>query len=451
MKTKQLLNPILFCLLGVGLWLRAGEQPLISATAPLRPVSGVVLDEGTAKPISNALVRVSSPAMDMRSVRDHRDHLYDGRTDANGHFIIQVPEGETISLNAFAAGYEEAAGPWMKWNGAFDHLPFPTAGKQEVTIKLKPALYVAGIVADEAGRPLAGVKVEATLAGQKSMGYLAWDETDTHGRFEVFDFPLEPSGFNGNSNARGQLTFADPIMLRSIIENVYALSATERTNLHLTLHAGRDVKGILTSADGQPLADTEVEAIPSDKTAAPKMNTSDARGRFLIRGLPDGEIAVRAHSSKFEQKAQTTVHLAGADVVVNLQLAPVILKNPPKAVSLFGMKLADVNPELQAAYDLSAPTGILILDPGTNSIRLGIGTMSQGERFWMAGYKQVSNLRQMAAELLRLGANETPGDPNEGSRGSVRVVYDLLRGAGTDTEYIKLTDDDIAELKKLVQ
>jgi hypothetical protein len=450
MKPNQLLSSILFCLLSVGGWLRAGEQPLISAIAPLRAVSGVVLDEGNAKPISGALVRVSSPAMEMRSVRDHRDHLYDGRTDANGHFTIQVPAGETISLNAFAAGYEEAAGPWMSGNRTFDHLPFPTDGKEEFTIKLKPALYVAGIVADEAGRPLAGVKVEATLADKNGMSYLAWDETDEGGRFETFDFPLDPPLFNGNSTARGQVTFADPTKLRNTIENVYALNATGRTNLHVTLRAGHDVKGILTSADGQPLAGTEVEAIPSDKTAAPKMDSSDARGQFLIRGLPDGEITVRAHSSKFEQKAQTVVHLAGAGVAVNLQLTPVILQNPPKAVSLFGMKLADVTPELQAAYDLTAPTGILILDPGTNSIRLGIGAMSQGERFWMAGNKEVSNLREMAAELLRLGTNDPPGDPNKGYRGSVRVVYDLLRGAGTDTEYIKLTDDDIAELKKLV-
>jgi DNA-binding MarR family transcriptional regulator len=35
------------------------------------------------------------------------------------------------------------------------------------------------------------------------------------------------------------------------------------------------------------------------------MNSSDARGQFLIRGLPDGDITVRAHSSKFEQNLLT--------------------------------------------------------------------------------------------------------------------------------------------------
>ena len=43
--------------------------------------------------------------------------------------------------------------------------------------------------------------------------------------------------------------------------------------------------------------------------------------------------------------------------------APVVLKHPPRTVRLFGMELADVTPELQAAYNLDRPTGVLILDP----------------------------------------------------------------------------------------
>ena len=111
--------------------------------------------------------------MEMRSVRDHRDRLGRWADGFQRAFHDSSPRGETISLNAFAAGYEEAAGPWMSGSRAFDHLRFPTDRKQEFTIKLKPALYVAGIVADEAGRPLAGVKVEATLADKDGMSYLA--------------------------------------------------------------------------------------------------------------------------------------------------------------------------------------------------------------------------------------------------------------------------------------
>jgi hypothetical protein len=134
---------------------------------------------------------------------------------------------------------------------------------------------------------------------------------------------------------------------------------------------------------------------------------------------------------------------------VNLHLEPVVFTNPPASLSLLGMKLVDMTPELQAAYDSYAPTGVLILDPGTNGVRLGIGQMNQGERFWVVGHRNIKNLREMVTELLRINEIEPPGLPNEeGCRGNVRVVYEHLRGAGNDTERLKLTEGDIAELKK---
>ena len=51
------------------------------------------------------------------------------------------------------------------------------------------------------------------------------------------------------------------------------------------------------------------------------------------------------------------------------------------------------------------------------------------------------------AELLRIDAIAPPGDPNEGCHGSIRVVYTYRGGAGTNTQRLRLTDEDIAELK----
>ena len=53
----------------------------------------------------------------------------------------------------------------------------------------------------------------------------------------------------------------------------------------------------------------------------------------------------------------------------------------------------------------------------------------------------------MVAELLRIDAIAPPGDPNEGCHGSIRVVYVYRSGAGTNTQRLTLTDEDIAELK----
>jgi hypothetical protein len=419
------------------------------ATRPMRSVYGVVRDEDTGRLIENAIVRVSSPALDMRGIRDRREGIYEGRTDAYGRFGIEVAQSERISLNAFAPGYKEAAGSWWSFNSAYHQVPFPTNGGPAFTIKLHPSLFVAGVVVDESGRPFAGARVEATLQFATGFAYLAWDETDTNGQFRIFEFPVDRDEIYGDAKTRGQATFEHPTMLKSIINDVYALSETERRNIRVTLRRGHDVSGVLTSADGQPLTNTMVEVIPADARATRKMNPTDEQGRFVIWGLPDGEATVRSHSLKFDQKAQTTVRLTGANVEVNLHLEPVVFTNPPASLSLLGMKLVDMTPELQAAYDSYAPTGVLILDPGTNGVRLGIGQMNQGERFWVVGHRNIKNLREMVTELLRINEIEPPGLPNEeGCRGNVRVVYEHLRGAGNDTERLKLTEGDIAELKK---
>lgn len=146
------------------------------------------------------------------------------------------------------------------------------------------------------------------------------------------------------------------------------------------------------------------------------------------------------------------MNMAGADLETNLRFAPVTLEKIPESVRLFGMKLTDMTPELKTVYDQYQDTGVLILDPGENYQRLGIGELKEGYSFWMIGNKSVKNLREMVAELLRISAIDpplVPGWVTEGHRGFIRVVYIYPGRRGTNTQYIKLTDDDLAGLKKL--
>jgi len=177
------------------------------------------------------------------------------------------------------------------------------------------------------------------------------------------------------------------------------------------------------------------------------MSWTDVEARFVMQGLPDGEVSVRAHSSAFDQQARKTVPLTGADAEVNLRMALVVSKKPPRPVSLFGKKLANMTPELQTVYDLDSPTGVLIQEPGVNHLRLRIGDLSPGDRSWMVGGKEIKNLPEMVAELLRIDAIAPLGDPNEGCHGSIRVAYVYRGVARTKTQRLKLTKEDITELK----
>jgi len=429
----------------------AGANHSTMTDGSLRPISGVVRAERTGKPIARALVRVSSPAIDMRSVRGPRAGVYDARTDANGRFKVLVQPSEKLSFNVFARGYEEAAGQWMSGNWTYHELAFPSSQESGFTIQLKPAIYIAGVVLDEAGKPVANTRVEATLQDKEGYGYVAFDATDATGRFEIFDFPLQPPEDSSGGLAQGQLTFEHPAVLKTTIANIYPLRQKQLSKLRINLRRGHDLKGIVLCANGQPAVATMVEAIPADGTAARKSDLTDAEGKFLIRGLPQGQITVTAHHLALKQKARRAVQVADADVVVDLRLEPVVYKNPPKPFSLFGMKLADVSPEVQATYDLAAPRGVVILEPGPNHLRLGIGPLREGESFWIVGNHEIRNLRELVAEMLRISAVEPPGQINEGCRGAVRVVYEYPRGAGTNTQYLLLTDEDVAELKQLAQ
>jgi 5-hydroxyisourate hydrolase-like protein (transthyretin family) len=429
----------------VGLFVFAGCVCSVSA---LPSISGVVLAEDTGKPIVNALVRVSSPAIDMRSVRDQRQGVFGARTDVNGRFTIQVQPNPKISLNAFAPGYEEAAGKWMSGIWTYDNVDFPTNREQVFTIRVRPGLYVAGIVTDELGRPCSEVKVEATIQGESSTAYVAYDTTDANGRFEIFDFPLKPTLFEPGTE-RSQLTFRNAAKLTSIIKDIYPLSELERTNLHAILRSGHDISGVITSAATQAHSIAVVEAVPADAQAAQRTGWTDDDGRYIIHGLPDGKVSVRVHSPAFDLSARKTVQMAGADVELNFRMEPVVLKNPLKPVKMLGMELADVTPELQAVYDLSEPTGVMILDPGPNHVRLGIGGLSLGERFWMVGGKEIRNLKEMVEELLRIDSIAPPGRPNEGCHGNIRVVYSYRNRGGTNTQHLKLTSEDIAELERI--
>ena len=134
-----------------------------------------------------------------------------------------------------------------------------------------------------------------------------------------------------------------------------------------------------------------------------------------------------------------------SDLDVRLQAmnAPTDLKT----VTVLGMKLTDTTPELRTAYSLFDAGGALILDPGPNSVRLGIGRLEHGYNFWMVGNKRVANVREFVEQILAEAAAQNR------DQYSIRVVYSLstLAFDGTNTQYLKLTKDDIEQVQGVAE
>jgi hypothetical protein len=419
-----------------------------SRSSKLHVISGLVVSEVTGQAVSNALVRASTTALDLTRLNVSLPGMTEARTDTAGRFKLELASSQTLSVNVFAAGYEEAARTWNSGENPCRNMDFATAEREGLRIKLHPALYVAGIVVDELKRPIPEVSIEATMRSTRGYSYLEFENTDSDGRFELFDFPLTPN-FDGNTNAQGQVTFDHPDTLRTIMRNVYVMPEQQRTNVRITLLKGHEISGVVRSATGQLVTGLLVEAVPGAERAARKSALTDAQGHFTLRGI-QGNVVVTAHSLDLNQKAQESLTVSGQNLQLALQLSPIVYTNPPKRYSLFGMTLANVTPEIQRAYDLPSETGVVILDPGKNHFRLGIGTLAEGESFWIVGERGVRDLREMILEIVRISSIEPPGNPNEGCRGRVRVVYRYPLGGGTNTQFLTLNQDDLQELMALL-
>ena len=116
-----------------------------------------------------------------------------------------------------------------------------------------------------------------------------------------------------------------------------------------------------------------------------------------------------------------------------------------KKYAVLGMQLADVTPELKSAYDLYLGYGALILDPGKDSDRLKIGELAEGCDFFMVGQQRIGSVREFVNQIL------TEAGDRDADAYSIRVVYTFrtLESVGTNTQYIKLTRDDVKQLKAL--
>jgi hypothetical protein len=427
-------------ILAVGCFLAIGAVALAQdAGKPAEgTLKGTVTAEDTKAPIADALIRVALPAGDMRGLRQEAVlgyTFFEARTDKTGAFEIHVPvtaEGSEVSVDAFAPGFGSLWCTYVQGNPL--QVVIKRGEKQEVSLRLARARWVTGQVLDDELRPLANVEVRAR--SRSARGYRDVDalRTGKDGKFTVYDFPLEARR-TVKGNEKGELEFNDPRFERAIVEDVYVLTEAQNHAHKIILRKGRKISGHVVSSTGKPVQDVLVEATTdTDRRAAP----TDQLGAFLIEGLPvDKECKLVVHAKRLKEKSRRTLKL-DRDYDLAITLEPVVLKEAPKTVKLLGMTLAPVNEELRDVYDLYDAHGVLILDPGADHARLGIGDLEEGDSFWLVGNDDsIETVEELARALL------------EGPPDRIRVVYSFRRlwFQGTSTQYARLTEADREELK----
>ncbi|WP_148598392.1 carboxypeptidase-like regulatory domain-containing protein [Aquisphaera giovannonii] len=416
---------------------------------------GLVTDEAHA-PLAEARILVAIPAADMRFIdagttrkllKDAVDcRVLEARSDAGGNYAVEVPglSGRTeVSIDAMKPGYRRLSGTLMAGGDARKVGVTPGEPAEAAPLVLKPALYFRGVVVDEQGKPIPSVDINANAVVGGGAGGVELLTSRADGTFEVFNYPPKTDAL-GKQLGEGPIYFSHPDYLGSHVEDVYALDKTRGESLRVVLPAGRRLSGRVLDDAGKPIAGVMVEASRKDGDGR-KATLTDADGRFALRGLVAGISTVTARSLAVHQARSLPVALNGDRRDLELRLRPMALPAGMKSHAVLGMRLADVNPEVQSAYGLFFDRGAVILDPGEGHGRLGLGDLAEGCNFWMVGQKRVGSVREFVDQIVA----ETAGKDLDAY--SVRVVYSFrtVEFVGNNTQYLRLTRDDLKELKAL--
>ena len=276
----------------------AGDAtPVELALRPRGAVRGRVVVSGGGEVPAGAFVQVAEAS----AVLDERYEVVSvwGRAPrasvgADGRFAAEAPEGEEgkplrVVVRAAAPGLAPAAS---------EALEVPTPGALEgVTLTLAPGFALTGRVVDAEGEPVAGAAVEC--ANSKLPPALAngrdWSSTGIamhpfeivatagrDGRFEVGDLPAWEYELRVSApdHGWGQAVAKVPGGGEVVV----------------TLPKDRAISGRVHYADGSPVANAVVLALPAAGGPPQGQSLSDADGRFHVDGLDAGSFVLEARS-----------------------------------------------------------------------------------------------------------------------------------------------------------
>jgi hypothetical protein len=368
------------------------------------------------------------------------------KTDPSGNYRLEmtgITKATSVSIDAMKPGYQRLVGTLMSGGDARCVEVRPGA-EVKSDLALFPALYFAGTVVDEHGRAIAGVRITADETTKNSTAGVEITASNADGSFELFNYSLQPST-EDNEVCKGLVTYFHPDYVPLEIKDVYAIAPQLRATQRIVLNTGHQVAGKVLDVAGHPVPHVMVRATDPEGTGR-KATITDPEGRFELRGLPDGPTMLMIRVVEIKQKARVPLVLASDQNDLKIRLQAMRLPKDLKKYNVLDMQLTNVTPELKSTYDLWDRRGVLILDPGKNSDRLGIGQLAEGYDFWIVGDQQVGSVREFVRRILSIAAGEKTADPR------IRVVYSFstIDFDGTFTAHLKVTQDDLAQLQAVL-
>ncbi len=440
-------------------WIAWADEPGLSKTKlngeKTCILRGYVRDSD-GQPIANARVNVVTPTRDMRfSAEDAPSGALDVikqfmmtkreyvvTANESGAYMVKVPNlsGPIMaSIDVAAPGFQRLSGTLMRGGDDRTTRLVPKGIARE-NFTLKPAAYFRGSVVDQDGNPVDEASVGANLTFGGAVGGVERTETNAKGEFEIFNFSEEIA-----EGEVGSVYVQHPGFLLHRLSPVHGIDAADRDQIRIVLDSGQSISGTVVDAAGHPASACMVKAVGAGGRGRKAVLTDDL-GRFALKGLPRGKLTLKSRDLANNEKAVQVLEGESAHENIQLKMKKMDLPAAIPLHKVLGMSLTDMTPELQEAYDLLRGDGAVIMKPGLDWVRLGIGKLERGFTFWMVGQQKVSGVRDFVETII------AEAETQDGPDFSVRVVYSMsvVQFDGSNTQYLALTEQDIRDLKKIL-
>lgn len=283
----------------------------------LEMVMVTVVDAETGAPVQGAgIISGYSPNTIYHGVPKTID------TDANG--IAEVPKAGIVSFTkgfgVQATGYAPKAVTWT-WGYPANQKPpkYPDIPKQ-YTVKLQRGGAFGGIVRDETGNPISGVRVEikgSTWARKENLDDLTPIEypffdtllsdcpvTDSEGRWRCDHFPerieyVEISVVRPD-NACARFHTEQAVGFATTGGPLVKLADLQSQSASMVFPQGIDVRGVVVDPAGNPLAGITLAEIDQRKHSKPLTTlVTGTDGRFELPNRDPHQILIKASGPEF--------------------------------------------------------------------------------------------------------------------------------------------------------
>ena len=301
--------------------LRLGSVGTMAGSRPGARISGTVTDpEGKPAPrVRVSLFPSYSPV--------------EKQTDDEGHF--------TLTFNPGQFGFRGAAQPVVVARDLARNLAAAVELEEDATnvsVRLEPALTLAGRIADPKGHSVTNAQARVLLHTERMSSPLgAAVRADSDGKFEVAALPPgREYTINVSAKGYGQEQ-------RNVPASDTATNRLELEPLELT-PADQRVAGVVLDDNDKPVARASIYSLgPRQPNGGTQ---TDAQGRFSLNKVCAGPIQLTANS---QGGGYGNVSAEGGDTnivihVRNRRLAAVVNREAPQTVRLKGKPLPDLAP-----------------------------------------------------------------------------------------------------------